>query len=830
MRIPSRLAILVWVWLAACLPSALAQTPGLVVNKIFIRFVGPPPVSEEFIRANVRIKVGDVLTSDAANEDVKRLYDTGYFFKINIASEPDAGGLDLTYIVQGKPILTEIRIVGNKLMSLKKIKKKITSRVGQPLDERKLFDDAQAIKELYEKGGYQKTTVAAEDPVINEATGRGTDTIVIHEMPKVKIKDIVFVNATAFKQRSLRKAFKKTKRRWMFSWLTGSGVLKEDDFEDDKDSLVEYYQNHGYIDFAILDIKFDYISPKWMIIRVIVSEGQQYKVGAVDFKGNVLFTTNDFFKGVIIDKQLMRLKEAPGEIFNPSDFSADVDTLRDMYGARGYLDPQNRGSTIVIPGHTANPTTGTMDLSYDIQEGEKNYIEKIIIKGNVKTKDRVLRRELAVYPGEVYDMVRVKISKQILEQMDYFGKVDAQAEDTDVPNHKDLVIGVEEKQTGSFSIGAGFSSDESIVGTVEVRQGNFDLFNPPTFTGAGQKLQLRLSVGTLLQSYDLNFIEPWFLGKRLIFGIDLFHNVNYYSALHGDYNTTSDGGTLSLTKALGLKALKGTISYTMEDVHLAISQGYEPYPTTNYFTGPNGFYEPETYNSPNVSTNILADRGSYLISKVGLSLEYDTRNSLKLPDAGQDTAISAQVATPPGDTEFYKLELRTGWFFKGFGSNQVLEIDARGGVASTWGNTAHVPIFEHYFLGGMYSLRGYRYETVGPLDYLGEALGGDTYWFASAEYSIPLLKNSNLLRYALFYDIGQVYPGSFSFSPGTDQEGSNIIQRKFFNDDIGMGLRIILPIGGGTPLRLDYGVPIVRDPTATKWGRFQFGIGYQRNF
>jgi outer membrane protein insertion porin family len=550
----------------------------------------------------------------------------------------------------------------------------------------------------------------------------------------------------------------------------------------------------------------------------------------VDFKGNTLFTTNDFFKGVKIDKTLMRLKEVPGAIFKPSDFSDDVQTLTDMYGAKGYLDHYNHGTTTINAVHTANPNTGTMDLSYDIQEGEKNYIEKIIIKGNVKTKDRVLRRELAVNPGEVYDMVRVKISKSILEQLDFFSKVETQAEDSDVPNHKDLIIGVEEKGTGSFSIGAGFSSDESIVGTVEVRQGNFDLFNPPTFTGAGQKLQLRLSIGTLLQDYDLNFIEPWFLGKRLSFGIDLFHRVNYYSALHSDYNTTSDGGTLSLTKALGLKSLRGTISYTLENVHLAISDGYQPYETTNGIATSSHLYEGESYTGPQVSTNILAERGSYLISKVGLSLEYDTRNSLRLPDAGQDTAITADVSTPPGDTKFYKLELRTGWFFKGLGTNQVLEVNARGGVASTWGDTAHVPIFERWFLGGMYSLRGYRYETVGPLDYLGEALGGDTYWFASAEYSIPLIHNSNLLRYALFYDIGQVYPAPFSFTPGQDQMGSTTITRKFFNDDVGMGIRIVLPIGGGTPLRLDYGVPIVHDPFASKLGRFQFGFGYQRSF
>jgi outer membrane protein insertion porin family len=820
MKLSARLVLVLWIWLAAWLPPVSAQVAGPRVNKISIRYVGPPPVSDEFIRANIRVKVGEPFTRAAADEDVKDLYLTGYFFKINVAADQSTGGIDVTYVVQGKPILTEpVKIVGNSKMSLRKIRKKITSKQGQPLDERKLFDDAQAIKELYEKAGYQKTTVTAEPPVIDEAAGHGTATILIHETPKIKIKDVVFVGATAATQKELRKVFKKTRRRWMFSWLTGSGVLKEDEFETDKESLVEFYQNKGYIDFAIQDVKLDYINPKWMIIRVIISEGRQYKVGTLDIKGNTIFTTNDFIQGVKINRTLMRLKLVPGAIFKPSQFNDDVQTITDMYGSKGYLSQGQHGTTIINYIDSPNPATGTMDLAYDIQEGEKCYVEKIIIKGNVKTKDRVLRRELAIYPGEVYDMVRVKISQQKLQGLEYFSKVDAQAQDTDVVNHKDLVIGVEEKSTGNFTVGAGFSTVESLVGTVEVRQGNFDLFNPPTFTGGGQKLELRLSIGLALQDYDLHFTEPWFLGKRLIFDVDLFHRQNFYNALHSDYNTTSDGGTVSLTKALGSQFLRGTVSYTLENVHLSISPDFQPYTTTNAYAANGGLYEGENYTGPLVSQAIIAQRGSYFINKFGTSLEYDTRNNLRMPNGGQDTSISAQVATPPGDTEFYKFELRSSWFFKGFATNHVFELAGRGGVVAPWDTTSQVPIFERWTLGGMYSLRGYRYETVGPLDSLGEALGGDTYWFATAEYSIPLV---SIIRYAFFYDIGNVYEQPFSFrrTPG-DQ---------FFNDDVGIGFIILLPIGGGTPLRLDYGVPIVHDITASKFGRFQFGFGFSRPF
>jgi outer membrane protein insertion porin family len=489
------------------------------------------------------------------------------------------------------------------------------------------------------------------------------------------------------------------------------------------------------------------------------------------------------------------------------------------------LEQEQGGTTQIQATRTPNPTTGTIDISYDIDEGEKCYIEKIEIKGNTKTKDRVLRRELAVYPGEVYDMVRVKISKSRLDQLGYFAKVDTEAQDTDVPNRKDLVIGVEEKSTGNFTIGAGFSSVESLVGFVELKQGDFDLFNPPTFTGAGQKFQIRASIGTELQDYEISFAEPWFLGKRLNFGVDLFHKNVYYASVNDQYDETFDGGTLSLTKAIGgfvgldPQVLRGTLSYTFEDAHVSINSGFTTNSSTNYATAAGGLYQTNQVVGPNISTNIYDQHGTYLISKVGLSLAYDTRNSLTLPDHGQRTEVSGEIATSPGDTDFYKLELKSSWYFKGFGSNHVLELGVRTGVVDAYGDSTQVPIFERWFLGGLYNLRGYKYQTVGPEDEFGEPLGGDTYFYGTAEYSIPLIK---MVRLAWFYDMGNVFTDPYSFSPGPG--------RRLITDDVGMGLRIVLPIGGGTPLRLDYGIPIQHDPNLGSSGRIQIGVGYTHDF
>ena len=334
---------------------------------------------------------------------------------------------------------------------------------------------------------------------------------------------------------------------------------------------------------------------------------------------------------------------------------------------------------------------------------------------------------------------------------------------------------------------------------------NFDLFNPPTFTGAGQKLQLIASLGSLYQDYEIYFIEPYLMGRKLTLGVSLFHREVDYDSLNSMYEETYDGGALSLTKGLG-PFLKGSVSYTPQNVHLSILPGF----STNAATG------------QNISTNIYDEHGSYFENELGFNLDYDSRRDLRNPDRGQHIELLTEIATPPGDTDFYKLELRSSWFFKGFAPGHILELDARGGVVDTYGGTPRVPIFERWFLGGLYSLRGYRYRQIGPEDGYGEPLGGDTYFFGGAEYSIPLAK---IIRLAWFYDMGNVFAGPYSFKLTQGQT-------RFYSDNVGMGLRIVLPIGGpqGMPLRLDYGIPITHDPNLGSSGRIQIGVGYTREF
>lgn len=808
--------LLAFVLLLACALSASAQFAAPKVLRIDIRHIGPATVSDELIRSNIRVKPGDAYLRYNVDDDVKNLYATGLFYNIRVADEESPEGVVLTYLVQAKPRLTEITFKGNKKYKSPKLLAKISSRVGDPLDERKLFTDSQEIQKMYEKAGYPGTQVKYVLG-IEESAGRGTVTFEIKESPKVKIKSVEFVGAQAFPEKQLRKAIK-TRKRWMFSWLTGSGIYKADEFEMDRERLAEFYRNRGYIDFEIKDVELVRPATGSMVVRIHIHEGTPYKVGAVSFTGTTLLDTNavtpGFDPGPAPESALARaewlaarrlnssfaMKE--GDTFTPEGLRRNTGVIEDFYGARGYIDVSPGTGNLRVR-RVPNTGKGTMDIEYVVEEGQKSYIEKIEIRGNTKTKDRVIRRELAVAPGEVFDMVRVKISEQRLQGLQYFEKVDSRPESTDIPNRKNLVIGVEEKNTGNVSLGAGFSTIDSIVGYVEFTQGNFDLANPPYFTGGGQKFRARVQVGSQRQDYTLSFIEPWFTGRKLSLGVDLYRRKLDFQSVESLYNEERTGARLGLTRALGSDFLIGSVHYTIEQV---------------------GIVDVET-NAPQA---IVDEEGRSLLSKFGASLAYDTRNNVTLPDRGQRTELFGELVGGPlgGDRDFYTLELKTAWYFKGLFSGHVLEVVGRTGVGDGLTGSKDIPFYDRYYLGGLYSLRGFKYREIGPREFLSdgtyEPVGGKTYWFATAEYSIPIIER---FRFAVFYDIGMVYPGAYSFSPEPSRGPG--YDTGTYADNWGIGLRLNLPIG---PLRLDYGFPITAPNGVSDSGRFQFGVGYTREF
>lgn len=784
-------------------PAQAQEITALKVVSITVSNVGVQTVSESLVRANIRTKEGEAFNRNTMDDDVRNLYLTGYFENVRVAEERRQEGIALMYMVWPRLKLTDIYFTGNKKFSTTKLLKKINTvdkakrdPIGKPLDERQLFADAQEIKKLYEKSGYPRTKV---EPKVtpDERSGRATVTFEITEAPKIRITDVVFEGAEAYKQRKLRKVFK-TRRHWWMSWLTQSGTLKEDQLDDDKDRIAEFYRDAGYIDFELKEIKQVQITPRKMELRVSITEGKQYKVGAVDYKGVTLFPTNDV---------AAKLKMGAGQTFTPKALNKDIEAVQDMYGTKGYIDAR------VMARKNANTETGNMDLVYDVLENDKSYIEKIEIKGNTKTKDRVIRRELSVSPGEVFDMVRVKRSADRIRALNYFEDqfgVDTQPEPTDVPNRRNLVVTVREKNTGNIQLGAGFTSIDALIGFVEITQGNFDLFNAPSFQGAGQKARLRVQLGTQRKDVIASFSEPWFLERKLRLDTDLYHRELNFVSNRDTYSEQATGMRVGLTKALWTDFLRGGISYTLEDVNIELNDNLHREITVIEDGNP-----PREVKLPaNVSKEIYREAGRRLVSKVGTTLSYDTTDHPLLPTKGSLSEFRADLAGGPwgGDVNFYKLELKHVQYIRGVWEGHLLELGARTGVAESFGGDIDVPLFDRFFLGGLDSLRGYRYRDIGPRDEFREPLGGDTYWFATAEYSIPIVER---VRVAAFYDIGMVYrdPYFYDFNQ--------------YADNWGLGLRLVLPIG---PLRLDYGIPIHNSTGKAGGGKFQFSAGYRRDF
>jgi outer membrane protein insertion porin family len=810
-----------FILLFAGLPMAWAQPSALKIAQLEIKQVGPPAASEELIRANIRVKAGDLYRPTAVDEDVRNLYATGFFYNIHVAAANTADGVILTYTLMGKPRLTDIKFQGNTKFTAAKLKAKLTSKVGEPLDERKLFTDGQEIQKLYQKKGYPNTEVKAVSSVIEES-GRATATFEITESPKVKILQVDFVGAKDFPEKKLRGVIK-TRKHWMFSWITGSGFLKDEQLQEDKEKLIEFYRDKGYIDFEIREIQIVNPTPRTMILKFVVYEGAQYKVGAVKFTGNKLFSSADITGGLraLHGAKRSKVKLGPnglqmdvGDIFTPKGMTKDVEAVEDYYGANGYIDVNAASRNLKVL-RIPNTETRTMDLEFQIEEGQKIRVERIEIRGNTKTRDTVIRRELAVSPGETFDMVRVKLSKGRLEGLRYFDRVETHPEPTEVQNARNLVVVVDEGKTGNATAGAGFNSAESLVGYVEYTESNFDLTRfpmQPWWQGAGQKVRLRLAIGTQQQDYELGFIEPWFLGRKLQLGVNLYYRDLAYLSPNNLYDEVQAGGKVSLTRALGSDFLRGSVNYTLENIGINLTGDARPTP------GPFG----------NVPPAILEQVGYHLLSTVGGSLAYDTRNSVQLSDKGQRTELIGQVTGGPfgGDQSFYKLELRSAWFFKGLAKGHVLEVGGRAGAAQAFGGTSEVPFYSRYYLGGMYDLRGFKYRNVSPRQYNNsfsppvpyqEPVGGDTFWFGSAEYSIPIFEQERGVgvRVAVFFDIGGVGEKPYSLSPGV------------FDDNWGIGIRLNLPIG---PIRLDYGIPLTCDEYNSNSGKFQFGVGWERPF
>ena len=749
---------------------------GLIVRDIEIRFAGPKTANENFVLAHMRTKVDEPFAQTNSDNDVRTLYATGHFSNVRIFQERKGDGVKVIVLLQGISKLKEITFTGNKKYKSARLAKEVKYKekdddkgvplkIGEVISEKQVAQAAHSIVEFYQKGGYHAVKVEFEITP-DESTGLSVVAFNITEGNRIKIQRVDFEGNKAFTPKVLRKKIETRNHNWL-SWLTKKGFIKDTVIEEDKEKLIDFYRSEGYIDADVKDVKRDFPTKEIAVVTFFLYEGNQYKVGKFTIEGNRFFTLEE------IDKKLAMKS---GSLFTPGGLEKDIKAIQDMYGARGYIE------THVKPARVPNVQTGTMDVSLEIREGDLAYIDLIEVRGNVKTKDKVIRRELAVAPGEIYNSVKIEASKKRLENVGYFSKVTAHPESTDVPNRKNLVIAVEEQRTGSISFGAGFSSVDSILGFVEVSQGNFDIMRPPYFTGAGQKARVRAQFGARRQDYIVSFTEPWFLDKRLSLGGDLFYNeATFLSAV---YNERRYGADIRAGTGFFDEFSRLDFIYKIEQIELFDV-------------------------ASDASSLIQQEKGGRLKSSLGATLGRDTRDNLTLPSKGYKTELWSEVAGGPalgGETDIYKLGFNGQLFFTmPWWEKNILSFVGSAAVVEEWDKGTRVPLLDRFFLGGPSSIRGFKFRDVGPNDG-GEPLGGNTMFFLQSEYSIPVIDR---VRFATFLDAGNVTAKAYDWS-GPLAVGA------------GIGLRLNLPIGS---INLDYGWPIKHGPSQDAGGQFHFSGG-----
>jgi outer membrane protein insertion porin family len=756
------------------LVAALSTSAETIKN---IRIVNQSGESYDInsVAAFTSFQVGEVVSDretilSSIAVDVNRMRESGRFSYVNARMDVEADGVVLVYTVVAKHRLRRIEVSGAKEMRKKKVVDQSELKIGQFADESAFAQAAAKIREAYRDYWYPDAEV--------EWTSKTDDTLgtvdvrfKIKEGRKLGIKKIVFEGNEFINDKTLRKIMQQ-KQKWFLSFITGAGKYKPEHEDADVFSIKSLYMNEGFLDVQVSDPVLDDSNPKRSRLVIRVREGKRYRLSNLSISGMEVFDEQELRRGI-------RLRS--GDVAAYAAIEQGSESIRSYYGNRGYV------RTSVHPVLDADAEAGTVDIRYDITEGSVGYINKVNIVGNERTQDEVIRREMVIFPGERFNRSRVKTSENRLRNLNYFEIVTANPDRIGEGDKYDLNVQVKEKPTGQFAAGVGFSSVDSLVGYVELSQGNFDYKSWPP-VGAGQKFKIRAQLGTQRNDLDISFVEPWFMGRKLSMGIDLYHReARFFS---DDYDQQNDGIRLSLGKPL-TRFSRGTLAYNLEQ--------FDVYDV-----------------SPSASPAIQAEEGTRIKSGVSFAWNRDTRNRFFSPTSGNKTTITPYYAGGSfgGETDIFGTKVKSGQYWPLIGDmvlnlrGQVESVEAYGDSrgSSTYGDG--VPIFDRLFLGGPYTLRGFEFRDVGPKDIFGEPVGGNSSAYATLELTYPIW---NKIRGACFYDWGFVNVDAWDFDTID------------YNDNWGIGLRFNLP---GFPLQLDYAWPITIDEVHHEdKGRFNFTIG-----
>ena len=761
-------AVLVALALACWAGVALAAT----IRDVRVVAVDDVPVSAEQVLAQVGSKVGKELDRGVLSDDIRALQRAKAFSYAEARLEP-AGedGVVLTFRVAGRPRIRSLTISGAEHLGNKKVRNLMEIGSGDSVDGALLGEKSQKVREEYRKEYYPDAKLSWTLKPTDRADFVDVE-IAVDQGRRAIVRKIRFNGNRHVARRDLLKVMTQKQSSWL-SWMNSDGLYEPGSLLADRESIRKAFMDKGYLAAAVSEPTFAYVGKRKIDVTFDVVEGPAYALAGWRIEGMKVFSTNEAARGVVA---------GTGKPASLEEIQRSGQNIRDMYGSRGYI------RTSVDPRVSLDTNAATAEVAYHVAEGMLAYIQGIDIRGNAQTKDKVIRREIGVAPGEVYNEVRVRSSENRVRNLGYFSFVNSYPEATAVSNRFNLVFDLEEQRTGQLMFGAGFSSVDNLVGFVELTQGNFDLFGWPHFTGGGQRLRMRVQGGSDRTDLELSLIEPWFLNRRLSLGLDLFRRDARF--LSDEYDQITTGGSITLGKPL----------FTFNRV--------------------NWIYGLEDIDVRNVATNaselIKAEEGGRLKSYGTVELIRDTRDHTFLPTRGFRGSAAATLAGGPfgGDTDTYQFTLRASQFVPlWFG--HVLNLRAYGSMVEEYDDSDRVPIFDRLFLGGPRTVRSAKYRKVGPKDDDSEPLGGRSAVSATAEYTVPVVDK---VRLAFFYDMGVVWQGVFEEDLENEAVGDGVLC-----DGYGLGVRFDIP---GFPIQLDYAWPINVDEEMSDGGRFNFWIGY----
>lgn len=740
--------------------TILSQTEKIVKA---VEIKGNKTIGIATILSRIKTRVGQEYIQNVISDDLKRLYNTGYFSHASVDREDYEGGFKVIFYVVEKAIVDKVTFSRLRHYNPKTLMKKIKTKEGKFLDDKTLEDDIRTLEELYIKKGLTLVSVRAEKD-IDELTNKAKVHFVIKEGRRIKVKRINIEGNQFFKDKRIFKVIKSRPDS-----LFTSGYLKEEILKEDMERIKSFYEKEGFID-AEAYYEYQDMETGRLVVNIYINEGKQYYVEKITVSGN----------DVLSDQEILNImtEVKEGTVFSREKLTVDLSLIQTRYFDRGYIFANIREST------SLNAATGKVVIKLDVHEGEVAYINRVRVQGNDRTRDIVIRRELRLYPGDRFDGAKLRRSKERLRNLGYFEDIGYDVKDTGIPNRKDLVVQVKEAKTGTFSFGGGYSTVDQLVGFVEIQQRNFDFTNWPTFTGGGQHLSLRTETGTTRNNMRLSFTEPWWFDYPVSVGFDAYRNERERERDVGYANDeTRVGGVLRLGKQF-TDYVSGRTSYRREKIKI------------------------ENFDD-DVSADLLAEEGTNVVSVVSFSLSRDSRDNVFSPTKGLYVGGTTDVATKlfDGDKEFVRFTTRTSYFVP-FKFDSVVEFRLKAGVVNAYGDSDKVPIFERFFAGGARTIRGYNERKVGPLDSITEdPIGGESMLIGNIEYTIPLMQ---VVKFATFFDGGNVWSEVNDFGSGD------------FKSGVGIGFRIKTPIG---PVNLDYGYPLNDEPgEEERTGKFYFSV------